>query len=213
MWLRTNAWNRIRYTVWAPLYDHVVGRFEPLRRRAVEALELRAGERVLLVGAGTGADLKHLPPGVTAAVTDLTEGMLRRASVKMAGGMHLAVMDGHRLGAPAGAFDAALLHLILAVIPDPVLCLREVARVVRPGGRVSVFDKFSRTERPPLILRLANLVTSPLATDVTRNFERILAEARVPLRVEKDTPLALGGLFRSILLRRVEPPDHDIGRH
>lgn len=206
MWLRTNAWNRIRYTVWAPLYDHIVGRFEPLRRRAFEGLELRAGERVLLVGAGTGADLRHLPAGVTVAVTDLTEGMLRRARVKAGAGVHLAVMDGHRLAVPTSAFDVALLHLILAVIPDPVSCLREVARAVRPGGRVSVFDKFIRTERPPLILRLANLVTSPLATDLTRNFERVLEEARVPLHVESDRPLAMGGLFRSILLRRVEPP-------
>ena len=188
--------------MWAPLYDLVVGRFDPLRRRAVEGLALRAGERVLLVGAGTGADLPHIPRGTTVVATDLTEAMLRRARVKAAAGMHLAVMDGHRLAVPAGAFDAALLHLILAVLPDPVSCLREVARAVRPGGRVSVFDKFIRTDQPPLRLRLANLVTSPLATDLTRNFERLLAEARVPLRVESDTPLALGGLFRAIVLRR-----------
>jgi len=105
---------------------------------------------------------------------------------------------------PAAAFDAALLHLILAVIPDPVLCLREVARAVRPGGRVSVFDKFIRGERPPLKIRLANLIASPLATDLTRNFERVLEEARVPLHVERDTPVALGGLFRAIVLRRAE---------
>jgi phosphatidylethanolamine/phosphatidyl-N-methylethanolamine N-methyltransferase len=201
--LNTNAWNRIRYTAWAPIYDRVVARFEPFRRSSIESLALVAGERVLLVGAGTGADLKHLPPGVMVLATDLTAGMLRRSRDKAPDGVRLAVMDGHQLALPAASFDAVVLHLIVAVIPDPVQCIREVARVVRVGGRVAVFDKFVRGERAPLALRLTNLVTATLFTDVTRNLERIVAEAGVPLRAERDIPMALGGLFRQILLRRL----------
>ena len=63
-------------------------------------------------------------------------------------------MDGHSLAVPRAAFDAVVLHLILAVIPDPVRCLREAARALRPGGRVVVFDKFVRGERTPLVLRV-----------------------------------------------------------
>jgi hypothetical protein len=47
-----------------------------------------------------------------------------------------------------------------------------------------------------------NVVTAALFTDVTRNFEAILAEAAAPLRVEADEAVAGGGLFRQILLRR-----------
>jgi phosphatidylethanolamine/phosphatidyl-N-methylethanolamine N-methyltransferase len=61
----TNHWNRIIYRLWAPLYDATVGHFFlPGRRRAIELLNLQPGERVLLVGVGTGADLALLPPGV-----------------------------------------------------------------------------------------------------------------------------------------------------
>ena len=112
-------------------------------------------------------------------------------------------MDGHDLAAPAASCDAVVLHLILAVIPDPVRCLQEAARVLRPGGRVVVFDKFSRTRRPGAVLRMVNLVTRTLFTDVTRSFEDIRERSGVGLRIEFDQPALLRGLFRHILLRKV----------
>jgi ubiquinone/menaquinone biosynthesis C-methylase UbiE len=199
--INTNRWNRLRYTLWAPLYDRVTRGFGPLRRRSIELLKPAAGERLLLVGAGTGADLPHLPTEVKVTATDLTAAMLARARGRRAD-TRLAVMDGQRLAVREGAFDAVALHLILAVMPDPIACLREVARVTRPGGRVVVFDKFVRGRTAPLALRAVNLVTSALFTDVTRNFESILAAAMVPLQVEMDAPVAGGGLYRQILLRR-----------
>jgi ubiquinone/menaquinone biosynthesis C-methylase UbiE len=111
-------------------------------------------------------------------------------------------MDGHRLAVRDAAFDAAALHLIVAVIPDPVCLLREVARVVRPGGRVAVMDKFSRGRRPSLALRALNVVAAPLFTEVTRNLPALLERAQAPLAIETDEPAALGGLFRVVLLRR-----------
>jgi ubiquinone/menaquinone biosynthesis C-methylase UbiE len=118
--------------------------------------------------------------------------------------MYLAIMDGHDLAVRSASCDAVVLHLILAVIPDPVRCLREAARVLRPGGRVVVFDKFARSRRPSAALRLVNLITRPLATDVTRSFEDIFERSAVPLRGESDQPALLGGVFRHILLRKVE---------
>jgi ubiquinone/menaquinone biosynthesis C-methylase UbiE len=199
--VNTNRWNRLRYTLWAPLYDRVVAPFDPLRRRAIARLQLRPGERLLLVGAGTGADLPHVPEELRVTATDLTPAMLARARARRAG-TSLAVMDGARLALRDAAFDAVALHLILAVMPDPVGCLREVARVTRPGGRVVVFDKFARSRRAPIALRIVNVVTAALFTDVTRHFESILEEAATSLRVESDEPVAGGGLFRQIVLRR-----------
>jgi len=199
--LNTNTWNRIRYSVWAPFYDVVTGGFDRYRRESLARLSLSPGERVLLVGAGTGADLRHIPPGVMAVATDLTPAMLARASKYQRPGVSFAIMDGHRLGVGTGSCDAVVLHLILAVIPDPVRCLQEAARVLRPQGRIVVFDKFVRS-RPPIGLRALNVVSSVLFTDVTRRFEDILAAANSLLNVELDEPAALGGLFRHILLRR-----------
>src|SRR5262245_27007613 len=131
MSLDATTWNRRRYTLWAPLYDFVA-RFGRQRWRSLALLDLRPGERVLIVGAGTGADLPLILSGVSVLATDLTLAMLDRARPRARPGVELRVMDGQALDLPDESFDAVILHLILAVIPDPVACLREAARVLRP---------------------------------------------------------------------------------
>ncbi len=172
------------------------------RRASLALLEPRPGERLLIVGAGTGADLPYLPEGCTVLATDLTPAMLRKARSKVRRGAHLAVMDGQQLGVPDGGFDGVVLHLVLAVIPDPVSCLRETARALRPGGRVAVFDKFVRTLRPPAALRALNLVTRVLFTEMTRRFEDVLERSGTDLVLVRDEPAFARGLYRRLLLRR-----------
>lgn len=75
---RPAGWNRFRYTLWAPMYDWVA-RFGRQRRRSLALLDLRPGEQVLLVGAGTGADLPWIPDSVSVLATDWTPAMLERA--------------------------------------------------------------------------------------------------------------------------------------
>jgi phosphatidylethanolamine/phosphatidyl-N-methylethanolamine N-methyltransferase len=145
--------------------------------------------------------LPYLPDGSIAIATDLTPAMLAKARPRLRPGMHLAIMDGHRLAVRSASCDAVVLHLIVAVIPDPVRCLREVARVLRPGGRAIVFDKFTRGPKPPVPLRLLNVLMGALFTEVTRNFETILDQAG-GLAVERDEPALFGGVFRRILLRK-----------
>jgi ubiquinone/menaquinone biosynthesis C-methylase UbiE len=201
--LNTNRWNRLRYTLWAPVYDLVGRAFDARRRESLRLLDTKPGERVLLVGAGTGGDLPYLPADCLALATDLTPAMLVRARPRLRARWGLAVMDGHRLGAATAAFDAAVLHLVLAVIPDPARCLQEVARVLRPGGRAVVLDKFVRGGSAPPLLRAVNVVTSALFTDLTRNLGQILDRSEAPLVIERDAPAFFGGLFRYILLRRL----------
>jgi phosphatidylethanolamine/phosphatidyl-N-methylethanolamine N-methyltransferase len=200
----SNRWNRLRYSVWAPVYDLVGGRFDGKRRESLRLLDVQAGERVLVVGAGTGGDLPYLPAGCQVVATDLTFAMLTRARSRLRSGSHLAVMDGHQLALPPSSVDAVVLHLLLAVIPDPVRCLQEVERVLRPGGRAVIFDKFVRGTRPPLVLRAINLATRVLFTEVTRNLEQILVAAGGRLTVEYDASALFGGLFRMIVLRKAK---------
>jgi ubiquinone/menaquinone biosynthesis C-methylase UbiE len=201
---RGSAWERRRYALWAPLYDWVVAPLRRARRRSIEGLQLRAGERVLLVGGGTGEDLPFIPPGVFTLATDLTSAMLRRARAKAGPGHRLAVMDGHRLALPDGAFDAVVLHLILAVIPDPALCLAEASRALRPGGRITVLDKFvAAGQRPSAARRLLNRVTRPIATDITRRLDDIVRGSGIELQ-RRGEEAALGGLFT--IARLATPP-------
>ncbi len=197
----SNAWQRLRYTVWAPHYDRVT-KFHPERRRSIALLDLKPGERLLIVGCGTGADLPFVPPEVAVLATDLTPAMLERARAHARPGIEYRVMDGLALDLPDASFDAALLHMVLEVIPDPARCLAEVARVLRPGGRVAVFDKFLPDGHRPGPLRRAGLALLDLVfTSTNRRMADILAGARAPLDVAHDEP-GWGPHRHLVLVRR-----------
>lgn len=185
-------WERLRYTLYAPLYDRVVQRFEAARAASIQGLALAPGERVLLIGAGTGLDIPYIPDGVDLTATDINEAMLERARSRAAA-LHrpltTTIMDGQRLAFPDSSFDTVILHLILAVIPDPILCLQEAVRVLRPGGRIAIFDKFAPVSASSTPLRrVANGVVGFLATDINRAIEPMLAT--VPLTVTRDAVTA-----------------------
>jgi SAM-dependent methyltransferase len=207
-------WDRIRYALWAPIYDALVGAagFSDARRRSIARLELREGDHVLLVGAGTGLDLDFLPPGVTVTAVDVTPAMLGRLERRAArAGRPVAaeIQDARRLAFPDASFDAVVLHLILAVMPQPELGMKEVVRVLRPGGRVAIFDKFLRAgERASTARRLLNVVTRSLFSDINRRLEPLLEGTG--LVVERDEPGAFYGAYRSLLLSK--PPVREPSR-
>lgn len=200
--VNTNAWNRLRYTLYTPFYDVVARRLERGRRRAIEQLNVRPDDRVLIDGCGTGLDLELLPRAARISAIDITPSMVERTrergrSLGMA--VDGAVMDAAALDFPDGSFDCVLLHLVLAVVPDPVAMAREAARVLRPGGRVSVFDKFlPDAGRPSLLRRIANLATNVLATNINRRLGPILEDSG--LRIMHEEPSMFGGMFRVAVL-------------
>jgi ubiquinone/menaquinone biosynthesis C-methylase UbiE len=201
----SNRWNRLVYRAWAPLYDRALQRFfAPGRTTAVRMLALRPGERVLLVGVGTGQDLPLLPAGVSAVGVDLSEHMLRRAEKRLgesAAQVELAQGDAAALDMEASSFDAVILHLVLSVVPDPASVIAEAMRVLRPGGRAVIFDKFAPEGKPPSpARRVLNLMTTAFGTEIDRHLGELLAPA--PCRVISDTPSLLGGQYRVVLLRR-----------
>jgi phosphatidylethanolamine/phosphatidyl-N-methylethanolamine N-methyltransferase len=201
-------WNRLRYTLWAPFYDAIVSAvgFGPTRRRSIEYLRLHPGHRVLIVGAGTGLDLAFLPPGTDLDLTavDVTPAMLTRLERRAAQtgrGVTVRTMDARELAFADESFDAVIMHLILAVMPQPERGLREAARVLRGGGRISVFDKFVRDdERVSPRRRLVNIVAKPLFSDMNRRFGPLLQGTGLTL--ERDEPAAFGGMYRIITLQK-----------
>lgn len=190
------------YALIAPFYDAAIDRAtRAARRHSLHALPSEPGH-VLLAGIGTGLDLPHLPPQHHYVGIDLTAAMLRRA-LPRAKSVDFAPVQGdaQRLPFADGVFDHAILHLILAVVPEPQLCLAEAARVVRPGGSLLVFDKFLRRGQPALLRRLANPLVRRLATRLDVVFEDVLAHSP-DLVLEHDQPAMAGGWFRMIRLRR-----------
>ncbi|MBB3139447.1 class I SAM-dependent methyltransferase [Halomonas organivorans] len=201
----TTAWNRLRYDVYAPIYDAVAERaFRRARREALGQVHWRPGMRVLLVGAGTGLDLPWLPRDIELHATDLSPAMTRRLERRaetLERDVAVEVMDAEALDFPDGHFDVVVMHLILAVMPDPARGLAEARRVLAEGGQLCVMDKFQSDERPASLGRRAlNLITSAIATDITRQARPLLADAGFV--IEADRPVMMGSLFRALLARK-----------
>lgn len=195
-------WNRARYGLYAPVYDLAARPLEPGRCRAVEQLQVESGDRVLMVGSGTGRDLEYLATDVDVAAIDLTPAMVRRTTERarrLGHDIDARVADARSLPFADDAFDAVLLHLVLSVIPRPAEVLAEVERVLAPDGRVSIYDKFIPAgEQPSLLRRAANPVARLLFADLTRRLEPMLDDTGLERGPATDF---LGGLYTVTIAR------------
>jgi ubiquinone/menaquinone biosynthesis C-methylase UbiE len=120
------------------------------RARLRRVLTPQAGERVLEVGPGTGyytVDVAEwVSPGGQLDIFDLQQEMLdhtmRRAGQRGLDNVTPTRGDARELSYPDATFDAAYLTAVLGEIPDPDQALRELARVLKPGGRLVVGELF-----------------------------------------------------------------------
>lgn len=200
----SNRWHRVRYSLWAPVYDLWISRFNRKRRRSLGLLNLQPGERVLIIGAGTGVDLEFIDPGPSITAIDFTPAMLerlRRRTARRGLDVDARVMDGQALEFPDASFDAVILHFILAVIPDPVRCVREAARVLKPHGRAVVFDKLLPDGvSAPLYLQLFTPIACFMSTELTRSLGAILDGS--DLRVVHQEAAGWKGFTRIALMHK-----------
>jgi SAM-dependent methyltransferase len=115
----------------------------------LDAMALHPNDRVLDLGCGTGVASRAVAgrPGFAGRVTGidrsayLVEVARRRAlEERLSDWLEFEVGDSRSLGLPDGAFDAVVAHTLLSHVEDPLEVLREMARVVRSGGTVGIFD-------------------------------------------------------------------------
>jgi demethylmenaquinone methyltransferase/2-methoxy-6-polyprenyl-1,4-benzoquinol methylase len=142
----------------AGLYDRMnsvmtAGLHHKWRRRAADLAELTAGDRALDVATGTG-DLAieladRVAPGGEVVGVDFSERMLELARAKAGTRVRFESGNALALDYPDGAFDAATVGFGARNFSDLERGLSEMARVVRPGGRVVVLE-ITTPRRPPL---------------------------------------------------------------
>jgi ubiquinone/menaquinone biosynthesis C-methylase UbiE len=119
------------------------------RQRLLAGLE----GRIVEVGAGNGRNFAHYPPGVTGVLAVEPERYLRELAAHDAAlaPVSVEVVEGvaERLPADDGAFDAGVVSLVLCSVADQAAALRELRRVIRPGGELRFYEHV-RAETPGL---------------------------------------------------------------
>jgi ubiquinone/menaquinone biosynthesis C-methylase UbiE len=142
--------------LWGPLFARGYDRFtksteEAGLRDKRRALLTRAQGRTLEIGAGTGVNLDLYPHSVTELVlTEPDEHMRRQLEKKLAAlGRPAEVVDagGESLPFADASFDSAVATLVFCTIPDPASALGEIARVLKPEGRL-LFLEHVRADDP-----------------------------------------------------------------
>ncbi len=117
-------------------------------QRLLQALPWDRARRVLDLGTGAGT---HLPgirrraPAACVVGVDRSPGMLELARQH---GVPLALMDGVDLGFRDSSLDVVVMAFVLFHLDDPVIALREVSRVLRPGGAVGTVTWAEDPETP-----------------------------------------------------------------
>jgi demethylmenaquinone methyltransferase/2-methoxy-6-polyprenyl-1,4-benzoquinol methylase len=120
------------------------------RRALVDAVDPRPGERVLDVACGTGLVTASLVRrGATVVGLDQSEQMLTRARGRLSGRATFVHGEAEQLPFADGEFDALTFTYLLRYVDDPRHTMDELARVVRPGGRIGMVE-FGVPHSPPL---------------------------------------------------------------
>jgi ubiquinone/menaquinone biosynthesis C-methylase UbiE len=156
------------------IYDRHANRYDRLIAVAERVL-LADGRRwaasqargaVLEVAVGTGRNLPHYPAGTLLTGIDVSEGVLARARQRAGTAqlrVDLRVGDAQRLPVGDGSVDTVVATLALCSIPNDQAAVHEMARVLRPGGRLILLEHVASPRRPvravqrlldPLLVRL-----------------------------------------------------------
>ena len=156
----------------AVMFDRVAARYDLVndvlsmgqdrawRRRTVEAVDPRPGQRILDLAAGTGTSSEPFgSAGAIVVPTDLSLGMLE-VGKRRRPALSFVAADALRLPYADAAFDAVTISFGIRNVEDPAAALRELRRVTRPGGTLVVCEFSTPTWAPFRAVYLNYLVAA-----------------------------------------------------
>lgn len=146
------------------------------RRLGIEKEKLLAKMqgKSIHVAAGTGNDYKFLPPGMDVVSIDISPKMLEQARIKAAsyqGSIELREADVHNLDFPDGTFDTIVTIFTFCSVPKPVAGLRELYRVLKPGGQILMLEHVRSDAIGPvgIMMDLMTLLTRQFGPELNRD--------------------------------------------
>ena len=181
--MRELAGTAKKYDRFSKIYDS----FESLMERRAflkyrkKALSLAKG-RVLEVGIGTGKNLPYYPKDVEVIGIDFSKGMLEKAEKRRKelglGNVKLMLMDVQNLEFEDNTFDTIVSTFVFCTVPDPIKGLKEVYRVLKPGGK-AIFLEHMKSESKLLNIPLylmdpitKALVGTSMVRETQKNIEK-----------------------------------------
>ncbi len=206
---KATAVTRARYDRIAAIYDWMEALVEVRYRSWRQDLWARVPQgRILEVGVGTGKNIPYYPPGAQVFAVDIAPRMLRRAqrrARRLGRSVYLVLADGQQLPFPNQTFDAVVATFVFCSVPDPILGLREVLRVLKPGGRAYLLEHM-RADSPwvGLVMDVLNpLVVRLVGANINRPTLENLK--RAGFHLAQVEPLTWLGIFKRIEAQPVQP--------
>jgi ubiquinone/menaquinone biosynthesis C-methylase UbiE len=149
-------WLRVMALVYDPYLW--LGELMGMRRRRQALLTMARG-RVVEIGAGTGLNVAHYPDTIDELILTEPEPGMRRALQRRAHDAVVLDAPAERLPMDDASVDTVVATLVLCTVPDPDAALREIARVLRPGGQVLFIEHVRSSSR--LVAAYQKLMVRP----------------------------------------------------
>ncbi len=194
---------------WWDKWDNSARSFDLMNR----GIELRYGDKkrewfskatgqTLLVAVGTGLDLEYFPAGHYVIGLDISSKMLEKAKEKLHDSMsntHLIRADVQILGFADNTFDTIVTSCTFCSVPDPVLGLKELRRVLKPGGKLLMFEHVrSNIFWMGPMMDLMTLASRKFGPDLNRRTRDNIIKAGFKLTNEINVYLDMVKLFEAV---------------
>lgn len=190
-------WDRASTT-----YDLLTRGQDQRHRATKQRLFAKIRGRTLLVAVGTGNDVKHLPPGSEVVAIDISPRMLAKAQIKArphVGTITLMLMDTERLAFTDESFDTVLTVCTFCSVAHPVQGLKEIHRVLKPGGQLLMFEHVRSKIGPfAFFLDLMTGLTRKFGPDLNRDTVGNVRLAGFRLRREENVYLDIMKIIEAV---------------